>query len=76
MDNRVSVFWYDIDGNQYREKYLAPIEECRDAIARLKSGPATYLDIVRSIKVVDASNCLIVEMVKTDDGWHQQLPCT
>ena len=75
MDNLVSVFWYDVDGNQHREKYLAPIEECRDTITRLTTGPAAYLDIVRSIKVVDPLDCLIVELVKTDRGWRQQLPC-
>ena len=75
MDNLVSVFWYDIDGNQHREQYLAPIEECRDTITRLTNGPAAYLDIVHSIKVVDPFDCLIVELVKTEDGWRQQLPC-
>jgi hypothetical protein len=70
-DELLSVYWYDRDGNQHRDKYLQPFAECREAITRLTTGPAAALGIVQSIKATDSLDCLIVELKRTETGWRR-----
>ena len=66
---RFSLYWYQADGQQVREKYLQTFDECKEAFDRLTQGPAAQMGIVKPIKLIDGLDCLIVELTRKQDRW-------
>jgi|13_taG_2_1085334.scaffolds.fasta_scaffold24430_2 hypothetical protein len=64
-----SIYWYDPTGQQIREKYLEPIEQCKEAFDRLTQGPAAQMGLVKSIKLTDSLDCLVIELTRERDSW-------
>jgi|TARA_R110002020_G_scaffold108538_2_gene251486 hypothetical protein len=69
IEELFSVYWYDPTGQQYRERYLQPIESCKEVFDQLTQGPAAILGLVKSIRVTDGLDRLVVELTKQKDQW-------
>jgi hypothetical protein len=68
-DELFSIYWYDSQGTQTRERYLQPLAKCKDAFDRLTQGPAAQMGIVQSIKLTDSFDCLVIELTREHDTW-------
>ena len=64
-----SIYWYDPTGQQIQERYLEPIEQCKEAFERLTQGPAAQMGLVKSIKLTDSLDCLVIELTRERDSW-------
>ncbi len=64
-----SIYWHDPTGQQIREKYLEPIEQCKEAFDRLTQGPAAQMGLVKSIIMTDSLDCLVVKLTRERDSW-------
>ena len=70
MNNELfSLYWTQADGQQIKEKYLTTFEECKTAFDRLTQGPAGQMGMVKSVKLIDSLDCLIVELTRKQDRW-------
>ena len=68
-DPLFSIYWYDPTGQQIREKYLQPIDQCKEAFDRLTQGPAAQMGLIKSIKLTDHLDCLVIELTRERDSW-------
>lgn len=65
MNNRYSVYWYDMDDNQYRDKYLEEdLDIIEKTIKRLIEGPVNKLGIVKKVIIVVDEDYISFE-------WHR-----
>ena len=69
MHQAFSVYWYDNDGNQYRERYLESLERCKEAFDRLTMGPAVALGVIQQIKITDSMDCLVLDLSRHGGRW-------
>lgn len=55
MSELFSLYWWDADGNQHREIQLSVLDDAfREAIIRLRRGPAAQLGMVSRIMITDS----------------------
>ena len=64
-----SVYWYDNEGNQHRERYLQSLHRCKEAFDRLTMGPAVALGVIKQIKVTDSMDCLVLDLSRHGGRW-------
>lgn len=55
-DKHFSVYWWDRDGGQHRELYLAPIGQVTRAVKRLTQGPAAMVGMVSRVIITDGGD--------------------
>lgn len=60
-EKNFSVFWWDREGGQHRELYLAPIGQVTRAVKRLTTGPAAMIGFVDRVIITDGGDMTCFE---------------
>lgn len=67
-----SVYWWDRDGNHYRELHFVEAKRAAEAAHRLAEGPASVFGFVERIMITDGGGFACFEWLKgkgyTTDG--------